>query len=87
MHKLQQVSHNWHTSPLYLHQEETFFDDRSLTKEKICAELNLERSFYTPGWFYQQLLKLGAFEGIGDLSKWYVVWEARFIACNCLVFT
>ncbi len=80
--KLQQVSHNWHTSPLYLHQEETFFGDRELAKEKICAELDLGQSLYTPGWFYQQLLKLGAFEGIDNLSEWYVVWDSDLLPVN-----
>ena len=36
-------------------------------------------SLYTPGWFYQQLLKLGAAEGIAGLSPWYVVWDSDLL--------
>ena len=68
--KLKQQSQDWHVSGIKLHPEETFFNDENLSKEKICAELELGQSLYTPGWFYQQLLKLGAFEGIKGLSEW-----------------
>lgn len=77
--QLKQESSDWQTSTLYLHQEETFFNNENLTKEKICAELDLGQSLYTPGWFYQQLLKLGAFEGIENLSEWYVVWDSDLL--------
>ncbi|MEM7591688.1 MAG: DUF6492 family protein [Cyanobacteria bacterium P01_A01_bin.83] len=76
---LKQESQDWHTSSLYLHEEETFFNAQDLSKEKICAELDLGQSLYTPGWFYQQLLKLGAYEGIEDLSEWYVVWDSDLL--------
>ena len=76
---LKEMAQNWATAPLYTHQEETFFHKYGLTKEKICAELDLGQSLYTPGWFYQQLLKLGAFEGIEDLSEWYVVWDSDLL--------
>ncbi|MGB5709975.1 MAG: DUF6492 family protein, partial [Waterburya sp.] len=79
VHKLNQESQDWHTSTLYLHEEETFFNSENLSKEKICAELDLGQSLYTPGWFYQQLLKLGAFEGIENLSEWYVVWDSDLL--------
>lgn len=77
--KLKQESQDWYTSPLNLHEEETFFNSDNLSKENICAELNLGQSLYTPGWFYQQLLKLGAYEGIKDLSEWYVVWDSDLL--------
>lgn len=77
--KLKQESQDWQTSTLYLHEEETFFNGENLSKEKICAELDLGQSLYTPGWFYQQLLKLGAYEGIADLSEWYVVWDSDLL--------
>ena len=76
---LKKISQDWQTAPLYTHEEETFFHKCGLTKEKICAELDLGQSLYTPGWFYQQLLKLGAFEGIEDLSEWYVVWDSDLL--------
>ena len=75
---LGQISKNWNTAPLLIHAEEEFFAD-GLTKDKICAELDLKQSLYTPGWFYQQLLKLGAFEGIENLSQWYVVWDSDLL--------
>lgn len=76
---LQEVSQDWQTAPLYTHEEEIFFQKQGLTKEQICAELDLGQSLYTPGWFYQQLLKLGALEGIEDLSEWYMVWDSDLL--------
>lgn len=76
---LKQESQDWQTSSLYLHEEETFFNADNLSKEQICAELDLGQSLYTPGWFYQQLLKLGAYEGIDNLSEWYVVWDSDLL--------
>jgi len=77
---LQTVAPTWQTAPLTIHPEEAFFQPRcGLTKDEICAELDLGESLYTPGWFYQQLLKLGAPEGIVDLSEWYVVWDSDLL--------
>ena len=73
------IAQEWHTAPLYTHEEETFFQNAGLTKSTICAELDLGESLYTPGWFYQQLLKLGAFVGIDDLSEWYMVWDSDLL--------
>lgn len=69
----------WQVAPVYTHSEENFFHKSGLTKEAICSELDLGKSLYTPGWFYQQLLKLGASEGIDDLSEWYVVWDSDLL--------
>ncbi|NJO71939.1 MAG: hypothetical protein HC825_10230, partial [Oscillatoriales cyanobacterium RM1_1_9] len=76
---LRQISQGWRLAPLFAYEEETFFQQPELTKEKICAELELGKSLYTPGWFYQQLLKLGAAEGIENLSEWYVVWDSDLL--------
>lgn len=76
---LQEISQEWDTAPLYTHEEETFFCKNGLTKDRICTEIDLGQSLYTPGWFYQQLLKLGAFEGIENLSEWYVVWDSDLL--------
>ncbi|MEM9450526.1 MAG: DUF6492 family protein [Cyanobacteria bacterium P01_E01_bin.6] len=73
---LAMVAQDWQTAPLHTHAEESFFH---LTKDEICAELDLGKSLYTPGWFYQQLLKLGASEGIDGLSEWYVVWDSDLL--------
>ncbi len=78
--RLQTLSQGWNTAPLHIHNEETLFVETiGLTKEQICAELDLGESLYTPGWFYQQLIKLGAFEGIQGLSEWYVVWDSDLL--------
>ncbi|NEP60559.1 MAG: hypothetical protein F6K31_26760 [Symploca sp. SIO2G7] len=70
----------WQTAPVYIHAEESFFQQKSgLSKEAICADLDLGQSLYTSGWFYQQLLKLGAYEGIEGLSEWYVVWDSDLL--------
>ncbi|MGK7887041.1 MAG: DUF6492 family protein, partial [Crocosphaera sp.] len=77
---LQELSKTWSTAPLYIHPEDEFFKAKTgLTKNAICAELNLEKSLYNPGWFYQQLLKLGASEGIENLSEWYMVWDSDLL--------
>lgn len=76
---LREVSSGWQLAPLQIHEEEVFFTPLELTKEGICAELDLGESLYTPGWFYQQLLKLGAFEGIETLSEWYMVWDSDLL--------
>lgn len=76
---LQQITQTWAVAPLHIHPEEPFFQSMGLSKELICAELDLGESLYTPGWFYQQLLKLGAFEGIDNLSEWYLVWDSDLL--------
>ena len=76
---LTNIAQEWQTAPLFAHEEETFFQTVGLTKNRICAELDLGESLYTPGWFYQQLLKLGAFVGIEDLSEWYMVWDSDLL--------
>lgn len=77
---LRKKSLQWQTAPINVHEEETFFvKPAGLTKEEICQELNLGESLYNPGWFYQQLLKLGASEGIENLSEWYIVWDSDLL--------
>ncbi|MGF1516020.1 MAG: DUF6492 family protein [Elainellaceae cyanobacterium] len=77
---LEQQAKIWHTAPLQVHPEEPFFEAKyGLSKDAICAELDLGESLYTPGWFYQQLLKLGASDGIDSLSEWYLVWDSDLL--------
>ena len=77
---LQQQVKDWDVAPLSVHPEEPFFEAAcGLSKDEICAELDMGESLYTPGWFYQQLLKLGASEGIDGLSEWYVVWDSDLL--------
>lgn len=71
---------HWDTAPVVVHNEDVFFQAQTgLSKADICAELDLGESLYNPGWFYQQLLKLGAFIGIPDLSEWYLVWDSDLL--------
>ncbi|NEP20174.1 MAG: hypothetical protein F6J97_25370 [Leptolyngbya sp. SIO4C1] len=76
---LAQAVKSWQTAPVHVHEEDSFFGQDRLTKDAICAELDLGKSLYPPGWFYQQLLKLGAAEGIEGLSEWYVVWDSDLL--------
>ncbi|MEO1133775.1 MAG: DUF6492 family protein [Cyanobacteria bacterium J06639_1] len=76
---LSDIAPSWDTAPLHIHPEEEFFQTVGLTKAQICAEIDLGESLYTPGWFYQQLLKLGAPEGIPELSEWYLVWDSDLL--------
>ncbi|MEM6251548.1 MAG: DUF6492 family protein [Cyanobacteria bacterium P01_D01_bin.156] len=77
---LKNTSQDWKTAPLHIHNEEVFFKaSTDLTKTAICEELNLGKSLYNPGWFYQQILKVGAFEGIPGLSEWYLVWDSDLL--------
>ncbi|MEM6432694.1 MAG: DUF6492 family protein [Cyanobacteria bacterium P01_D01_bin.115] len=76
---LREQAKRWQTAPIVVHEEEPFFNRVGLSKDTICAELDLGESLYTPGWFYQQLLKLGAYEGIPELSEWYLVWDSDLL--------
>jgi len=77
---LRGTAQSWEIAPLQVYEEETFFEKASgLTKDEICSELDMGESLYNPGWFYQQLLKLGASEGIEGLSEWYVVWDSDLL--------
>ncbi|MEM6613048.1 MAG: DUF6492 family protein [Cyanobacteria bacterium P01_C01_bin.72] len=77
--QLSRLTQGWSLAQLELYPEEEFFNSGDLSKKSICAELDLGKSLYTPGWFYQQLLKLGAFEAIDFLSEWYVVWDSDLL--------
>lgn len=79
---LSKKAQDWNIGTLYTHPEESFFQSIQLSKETICKELVLGESLYTAGWFYQQLLKLAAYEGIENLSEDYVVWDSDLLAVN-----
>ncbi len=76
---VQAAAEAWQVAPLYTHAEENFFQHSGFSKQAICAELELGESLYSPGWFYQQLLKLGAADGIANLSEWYMVWDSDLL--------
>lgn len=70
----------WGTPGLVAHDEDRYFVERfGLTKANLASTLDLEKSLYKPGWFYQQLLKLGADEGIAGLSESFLIWDADLL--------
>ena len=77
---LERQAEAWQTSPIEIHSEDTFFESSfGLGKSEIGAILDLENSLYTPGWFYQQILKLGASDGIEDLSDNFLIWDSDLL--------
>lgn len=70
----------WRAPRLHVIPEEGFFTARhGRTKQDLASTLDLAGSLYKPGWFYQQLLKLGADEGIASLSDAFLVWDADLL--------
>ncbi|MEM1355387.1 MAG: DUF6492 family protein [Planctomycetota bacterium] len=72
-------SHGWQIGDFTPHPEESFFVSLGLSKNVLSQMVDLSHSLYSPGWFYQQLLKLGAWEGIPGLSEDYLVWDADLL--------
>jgi len=68
---------DWATAPIHIHGEENFFP--GLGREEIYGEMAEQPGLYKLGWFYQQILKLGADEGIPGLSEWFLVWDADMV--------
>ncbi|MEM7791260.1 MAG: DUF6492 family protein [Verrucomicrobiota bacterium] len=60
-------------------EEGFFLRSFDLDKESIGSVLNPSESLYPMGWYYQQLLKLGAGDGISDLSEDYLVWDSDLL--------
>ena len=78
--KLLQSAEGWRVESLHVHPEEPFFTRRfGIDKTSIGEGLDLARSLYTAGWYYQQLLKLGAHDGIEGLPKDYLVWDSDLL--------
>ena len=74
------IGQNWATAPLQIHPEEGFFQPLGLTKDSICAELDLGESPLQSRLVLPAVCsKLGAFEGIPDLSEWYLVWDSDLL--------
>ncbi len=57
--------------------EENFFPGQA--KTGLLTLDQLKGSLYQPGWFYQQVLKLGAAEGIADLGDQFLVWDSDLL--------
>ncbi len=70
----------WDLPATTVHAEENFFVAAlGLTKDDLAAQLRLGESLYPAGWYYQQLLKLGAHDGIAELSDAYLVWDSDLL--------
>jgi hypothetical protein len=71
----------FNTKIIVLNEDMFFFSNYGLTKSYIYNLYTWKdeesREF---GWWYQQLLKIGAFKQIKNLSDPYVVWDSDLIA-------
>jgi hypothetical protein len=81
--EIEQVIENWNFKRVIVIDEETFFiKNYNLTKLNIEFELfnnNIDHRSREFGWWYQQIIKLGAFKQITGLSDPYVVWDSDLI--------
>jgi hypothetical protein len=83
--EINEKSKNWMQNKVIAIKEETFF-----MKNYGLSRTNIENLFnQTPdeqsrefGWWYQQLIKLGANKQIEGLSNPYIVWDSDLIPLN-----
>ena len=78
---LKQLSPYWHCGPVDCIDEEMFFvPNFNLSFADIIAEYDPTRpgDQREPGWWIQQLIKLGAATQIPNISATYVVWDGQF---------
>jgi len=69
------------TKIIILNEEVYFFSNYGLTKTDIYKWYTWkDEQSREYGWWYQQLLKLGAFKQINNLSDPYVVWDSDLIS-------
>jgi hypothetical protein len=68
------------TKIIFIDEDEYFINNYSLTKKDINQwytwKDDLSREY---GWWYQQLIKIGAYKQIENLSDPYVVWDSDLI--------
>jgi len=79
---LQNLVKYWDVKNLKIIYEEDFFiPNFGLTIEDIIQEYNINREGEQrePGWWIQQLIKLGAANQIHDISQVYIVWDGDLI--------
>ena len=66
---LKDKSKYWKIKNLTLLDEDNFFLNKyGLTKNDIVSQITHNKPNYTPGWLYQQIIKLGANDAIDQLS-------------------
>ena len=77
------ASETWNYTQIVVIPEESFFiNTYNLSKTTIQTELfnnNPDPRSREFGWWYQQIIKLGAFRQIAGLSDPYVVWDSDLI--------
>ena len=79
---LRNLTIHWDINHLELIHEEDFFKPNfNLSFEEIIEEYDITRGFQQrePGWWIQQLIKLGAATQIDNLSPTYIVWDGDLV--------
>ena len=80
---LKDKSNYWKIKNLTLLDEDNFFLNKyGLTKNDIVSQITQNKPNYTPGWLYQQIIKLGANDAIEQLDDVFVVWDSDLLPVN-----
>ena len=80
---LKDKSNYWKIKNLTLLDEDNFFLNKyGLTKNDIVSQITQNKTNYTPGWLYQQIIKLGANDAIDQLDEVFVVWDSDLLPVN-----
>ena len=80
---LKNKSNYWKIENLTLLDEDNFFLNKyGLTKNDIVSQITQNKPNYTPGWLYQQIIKLGANDAIDQLDEVFVVWDSDLLPVN-----
>ena len=80
---LKEKSKLWNIKNLNLLNEDNFFLDKyNLTKTDIVSQITQNKPNYSPGWLYQQMIKLGSPDVIKELSDTFVVWDSDLLPVN-----
>ena len=80
---LEDKSNYWKIKNLTLLDEDNFFLNKyGLTKNDIVSQITQNKPNYTPGWLYQQIIKLGANDAIDQLDEVFVVWDSDLLPVN-----
>ena len=67
-------SNSWDIENLTLLEEDNFFLNKyGLTKKDIVSQITQNKPNYSPGWLYQQIIKLGASDVIDELEDVFLV--------------
>ena len=80
---LKDKSNYWKIKNLTLLDEDNFFLKKyGFTKNDIVSQITQNKPNYTPGWLYQQIIKLGANDAIDQLDEVFVVWDSDLLPVN-----